>query len=181
MTTQKATHQCPDCDQPPYATAKGLATHRRYAHGYVSASPKVISERERKAQLPLPKPKLSPQLASRKKLNGKFPCPHCTFVAKWKGGLTHHMNAKHAHEGSTELAITQASPTKTVKPVKPNGRAHHEAEANTDRGLIPEAAVAFTAGRVEELLAHVAAQYDLPPRSFTARVIELVHAKTVWK
>jgi uncharacterized C2H2 Zn-finger protein len=101
--------KCPDCDAV-YNTAKGLSTHRRYVHGYVSSTPKAVWSRSQAAKAvkkPAPlqcadcdfKAK-TPQSLIWHRVKAHDPanlkCPHCPFVASWKGGLTYHMKRAHS-------------------------------------------------------------------------------------
>lgn len=70
--------KCPDCDAT-FASNLALGPHRNKAHGYKAAKPKSRG---------------STTVYDRWK--GKYPCPQCNFVAKWKGGLTKHMRALRA-------------------------------------------------------------------------------------
>jgi uncharacterized C2H2 Zn-finger protein len=145
----------------------GLSNHQRAIHGDVSQSRTAIAIR---ASNPLQ-------------------CPECTFVAGTVGGLGLHRLKQHgvvSERRNTELKRLarlkkkgiQIAPIQTITAVAVSSNGHHE-ETHVAPTGIPEAAIAFTAGRVEELLHRTAIEYDLSPRSFTARVIELVHAKTL--
>jgi len=168
--------KCPDCSAS-YATAKGLTSHRRAAHGYVSETPGAIRQRELKAAQ-------SPELTTEErrsswdKNNGSFPCPHCDFIAKWTGGLTLHVNAKHnGKRQPRETAIAKTQASEAIASPTTNGQ--YREEAHVDRSAIPESAIAFAAGRVEELLSRIANELDLPPKSLTRGVVRFVHTKTL--
>jgi len=71
---------------------------------------------------------------------------------------------------STALAnIDQAHPT--------NGNEHFS--KTSYRPFHAEAALAVAYGRFKELCTSIAVEYDLPPRSFAARLAELIHAETL--
>lgn len=86
MTTTPTKFKCPECSKE-FSSRAALGPHRRIAHGY-----RVV----KKAKAPYPG-------SAQAKLAGKFPCPHCDFVAVWKGGLTHHMNARHPEGAAPTL------------------------------------------------------------------------------
>lgn len=168
-------YKCPDCDAV-FTTASALGPHRRLAHGYRKSDGKSNPKRATKAQRKI----------TRGRVYGlKLKCPDCDFVAQWKGGLTRHIRAAHQpKEAQPErsTAIVKSTAVSEVQPtaiVSRNG--HHRAQAEARRSLIPEATLAFTAGRVEELLSHTAAEFDVPARTFTAGVLELIYAKTLRK
>jgi uncharacterized C2H2 Zn-finger protein len=78
--TQPAKHSCPECGKE-FESQRSVGPHRRAAHGY---------------RIPSKAPKVSERIGSAAAKDGvKYPCPHCDFIAKWKGGLTHHMQAAH--------------------------------------------------------------------------------------
>jgi hypothetical protein len=110
----------------------------------------------------------------------KHQCPHCDFIAAWKGGLTHHINAKHkptaipAKPKGTQLVKTNGS-TK-------EGRATNHAtpiEAHTASSDPFDIPVAIAFGRFREICTSMAIEHDLPPRLFAARFAELVYRSTV--
>jgi len=168
-------HQCPECDAQ-YEDARGLGTHRRLKHGIAGSSAATLYYQKQKKE----KKKKDGKTSVHNRLKGQFPCTHegCKFIAQWKGGLTNHLNTTHRN---TKRSLQLAK--QTLPPIASNGAGvnHSNQEGHIAPDGIPQAAIAFTAGRVEELLSRLAIEYDLPPRTFTARVIELVHAKTVWK
>lgn len=164
MKEKNKAYPCPDCDHAPYADPRGLATHRRVVHGIAGTHTKT----------PKRKPQLSAQMQGKQRLLGDYPCPHCKFVAKWKGGLTHHLNAKHASKRSTALA-----PTK-VSQVTASSNGHHPgAQADARRSLIPEATLALALGRFQELSKSIAIEHDLPPRTFATRLAEIIYATSL--
>jgi C2H2-type zinc-finger domain len=168
LTTTKATHQCPECNHAPYPTAKGLATHRRLAHGVEGTSRSTINARKRKQKKRDPKPYST-------RVKGRFPCPHCDFVGNWKGGLTHHMNAAHKTNRNGSKRSQLVKFTEAI-PVSQNGHNPHAEEAQataSDRAL--EVTLAITLGRFTEICRSMAAQYDIPERVFAARFAELVY------
>jgi hypothetical protein len=181
-TPKQALFPCPECGAK-YKDKRGLATHRRYQHGFISQDRSAIAQREAKAKRRAQSKNAvalaltginKPQFGSmaHTKNAGIFPCSHCEFVAKWKGGLTHHMNAKHPVK-EANIASTEARNEASIE-ASNNGN-----NRQTRRSAIPEAAIAFTAGRIEELLLRTATELDLPPKSLAAGVIELIHAKTL--
>ena len=176
MTTSNA-HQCPDCDHEPYATSKGLASHRRWVHGVVGTAKSSIAAREAKARAAKKTAKKWKPGSAHSKLQGNFPCPQCEFVAKWKGGLTHHINAAHKPakpaRRSTQLVKIEASAASQ------NGHSHAPEEtfaASRDPLEIP---LAITLGRFTEICRGMAAEYHIPERLFAARLAELVYRTQV--
>lgn len=163
--------KCPDCGKI-FENRRSLGPHRRMAHGYT----KPTARKSRK------KPGVAPRIAasSIERNRGAFPCPHCDFIGRWTGGLKLHMNAKHKvvqPERSTALVTTTpaVSEAKPARSRKERSNGHYE-ETFTGGGTVPEATLALAAGRVQELLSRIAFEFDVPPRTFAARVIELVHA-----
>jgi len=121
--------KCPDCDAE-YATAKGLSSHRRAAHGYVSQNKFAVYTRESKER------KKQPEQAALAALRTPLTCdqcdfqaknvssltwhkarihtPHkdlkcdlCGFVAKWPGGLTYHKRKTHGEANPTPEKTTK--------------------------------------------------------------------------
>ena len=207
--------KCPDCDAE-YPTPKGLSSHRRAAHGYVSQNKfavytRLSKERQKQPEIAALAPPLrtlltcdqcgfeAKNVSSLTWHKARLHTPHkdlkcdlCGFVAKWPGGLTYHKRKTHAEANPTpekvakfnaklRRPIVHSEKTQTIVVSAPATSNGHHPETYIAPDGISEASVAFTAGRVEELLHRVAAEYDVPARSFTARVIELVHAKTLWK
>lgn len=77
--------KCPDCDKT-FTSVRALGPHRNKAHGYRVSDGKNNLKRAQGRDDKLP---------PIKRLAGKFPCPHCAFVAKWQGGLSKHIGAVH--------------------------------------------------------------------------------------
>jgi C2H2-type zinc-finger domain len=171
LTTTKANHQCPDCDHAPYPTAKGLATHRRFAHGYVGTGRSSVAKRKQH-QKAINGRDLS---TWPNRTKGKFPCPECDFVASWVGGLKNHIARKHKPK-RTDTKRSQLAKITEAIPVSQNGHHPHADEAQiaaSDRAL--EVALAITLGRFTEICRSMATQYDIPERMFAARFAELVY------
>lgn len=172
--------QCPECGEKfPAHLPQVLGSHRLRKHGISGGSKSAILDRRMKAMKPPPPDAL---------VLNPLQCRECGFIAKDVGGFKLHGRKKHNIISPTarELKIknprtqkgTQIEPAQALTVTTSNG--HHPSQADFIAASIPEAAIAFTAGRVEELLANAASQLDLPARTFTKRVIELVHAKTLW-
>jgi uncharacterized C2H2 Zn-finger protein len=169
----KQKHRCPDCDHKPFDSAVSMASHRRAAHGIVGQS-----EKSKLRHLRAAAKAAEPQALS---------CEFCDFQAKTLNGLAIHIGTIHKrNEGAIEIepanekaSISEAPAATTTAVVKVSRNGYHAPEAVARRGLIPEATLAYTAGRVEELLSRTAAEYDLPSRTFTTGVIELIYAKTL--
>jgi hypothetical protein len=103
-------------------------------------------------------------------------CPHCEFIAKWPGGLKHHIGRMHKpHATRKENRIVKRTTQATI--IQTNGQAHQEGHANPDG--IPDALVAVASGRFIELCRSVAFEYDLPPRLFAARVAAFIYGTQV--
>jgi uncharacterized C2H2 Zn-finger protein len=195
LTTQPNSFSCPDCDHAPYTSRKGLATHRRYAHGVKGSAPSTIWMRKKKN---------AGRTTVMERLTGKFPCPKCAFVAQWKGGLTKHMRALHVEfrcpdcnkifETSSGLGIhrrnthgilgkhsqrreiVQSLQTQAI--AHSNGQAHHHEETYFAANGIPEATLALALGRFQGLCTSMAAEFDIPPRLFASRFAELIYRST---
>jgi hypothetical protein len=181
LTTAKKL-SCPECGQKfDSHLPQVLGSHRLRVHGIAGSSKSAELDRRKKAATLPPTPE---NIATNPLL-----CPDCGFVAQYPGGLKLHRRKKHAilsltarEERRKKNQViqkgTSLAPIQTITAVAVSSNGHHE-ETHVAATGIPEAAIAFTAGRVEELLHRTAIEYDLSPRSFTARVIELVHAKTL--
>ena len=178
--------KCPDCSAT-YETAKGLSSHRRAAHGYVSEREATRKERIRQAEkrglpspspleiiMPVDEPKQHGGRHAHEIHKGIFPCPHCDFVGKWKGGLTNHMHRQHGK--TKERAIAKASSSEVITST-PNGHIHvPAAQAQDDHRL--EAAATYAAGRVAQLLESIALQLDVSFRAFAPLVLRTVGETT---
>ena len=167
MTTQATPtkHQCPECPAH-YADARGLAIHRRYKHGIAGTSPAAVSARSKRHG----------STTVHKRLSGRFPCTECKFVAKWQGGLTKHMRSIHGTKRS--LSIEK----QTLPPIVSNGAgANHSdnQEGHFATDGIPQATLALALGRFQELSKSIAFEHDLPAKSFTARLAELIYATSL--
>ena len=167
-TTTPTKHQCPECPAN-YDDARGLATHRRYKHGIAGKSKTAMQYQEQKN---------AGSTRVHTRLKGSFPCTHegCTFVAQWKGGLTHHMRTHSKNKRSLQLAKQNRTE------IASNGAgANHSnsQEANFAPDGIPEATLAVALGRFQELCRSMAFEFDLPPRMFTQRVAALIYRSQI--
>lgn len=124
--------------------------------------------------------KTQEETADPKAANSVYQCPHCEFIGADQGGLALHRRKKHneitaVHPKKNmrrELEPTQAQTITVVS----NG--HQENwQGHTDG--IPEALIAVTSGRFQELCRSVAYEHDLPPRLFAARVAAFVYGTTL--
>lgn len=167
-TTEK--FKCPDCEAT-FAKASALGPHRNKAHGYRLSDGK--NDPTRAQGNPPSDKRKRPKKRDRSTFAqvmhaGKFPCPHCDFVAQWKGGLTKHTN--HKHPQTTKKEKTELAQTHQNAPA-PLHLSNGHLQAEDDRSHRLEAAATFATGRITELLTGVAVQYDLPPRSLAALVL----------
>lgn len=103
MTTKKAKLSCPECGKN-YDTAKGMSTHRRYAHGMVGMSKSAVEVRAKKEQtalttLPAPVPLVKATKVA------KFKCPECgeKFENSMRLGL--HRRNRHKVKGSAKGSL----------------------------------------------------------------------------
>jgi hypothetical protein len=145
-----------------------LASHRRSKHGIAGSSVSTLSLKKKKKAG-------SPTVQSR--FNGQFPCTHegCKFIAKWKGGLTKHMNA-HGNKRSLQLA------KQTLPPIVSNGAGVNHSnnqEAHVAPDGIAEVTLALALGRFQELCRSMAFEFDIPPKLFTQRLAELIYRAQV--
>jgi uncharacterized C2H2 Zn-finger protein len=101
-------------------------------------------------------------------------CPHCEFVGKLKGGLALHIRKK--HNESTRRAI-EPRKTQTITIAATHNGHKEDWQGHTDG--IPEALIAVTSGRFQELCRSVAYEHDLPPRLFASRVAAFVYGTTL--
>jgi uncharacterized C2H2 Zn-finger protein len=74
---KKTMYPCPECGKE-FESLRSVGPHRRAAHGYR-----------------VPK---TPGIGRNGLYGQKLPCPHCDFVAQWKGGLTKHIEAAHPEQ-----------------------------------------------------------------------------------
>lgn len=160
MNTTTNTHQCPECDHEPYATAKGLSSHRRYEHGIVGSSKSTLAAKA-----------IAKKLSRAKQT---YPCPQCDFISTSPSGRTKHFNAKHQPAKSTKRG-TQLAKIAEAIPVSSNGHAHHAEETHTPSRDPLEIPLAITLGRFTEICRTVASEHGLPERMFAARFAELVY------
>jgi hypothetical protein len=135
----------------------------------------------------------------------KFKCtqPGCSAEYNDAAHLGIHLRAKHGIAGQSANAIknrelrhaakaaqAEAKPTKRKYTKRSNQLAtipetnghinHSNGQAQAvSRRFHSEAAIAVAYGRFQELCKNVAFEYDLPPRSFTAKFIELIQSETL--
>lgn len=103
-------------------------------------------------------------------------------------------NSKKSREkrAAAKAAAAAADQTKVKRTYTKRSNALATLETSTNhvngqgqgQGLTPrrfhaEAALAVAYGRYQELCKSIAFEYDLPPRSFTARFAELIHSETL--
>lgn len=164
-TTAPTKHQCPECPAQ-YADARGLATHRRVKHGIAGTSKTAIATAAAKKVG-------STRVHTR--LKGSFPCTHegCTFVAQWKGGLTHHQNATH---GKNKRSLQLAKPNLPQTASDSAGVNHSNSqEVQFAPDSISEFTLAIAYGRFQELCRSVSFEFDVPPKLLTQRLTELIY------
>lgn len=89
----KGAFQCPDCDHPPYDDARGLASHRGSAHGWVSPNRERWKKYQSKSQRKVGRPR-----------KGKFPCPKCPRSFAQLSWLGRHLQAAHGIRGKSKKA-----------------------------------------------------------------------------
>lgn len=87
---QPAKVKCPECGVE-YPTAKGLSTHRRYAHGVAGVGKSTVLAREAK---------LKAQLEA-----NPFICPECGHVSKTKALLGVHRSNVHGIAGMSKATL----------------------------------------------------------------------------
>jgi hypothetical protein len=136
----------------------------------------------------------------------KFQCtqPGCEAEYNDKAHLGIHLRAAHGIKGKSKNSIkrrqklkdaekatatqpnpkrryTKRSTTLATIPQEVNGNASNgQVQAQTvSRRFHAEAALAVAFGQFKELCKGVAFEYDLPPRSFTARFVEFLHAEAL--
>ena len=168
--------KCPECNRT-FDRLQALGKHRFNAHG--------VHGQSRAA-------KLRWAAKTERGPDKRLACPECGEKFKRPQVLGRHRLIKHGIAGSSKsvlynkerknAALTKRSQLVTVSKANRNGHHVHQGESLTNGHSpypIPEAAIAFTAGRLEEVCKNVASQFDIPFKSFTARVIELVYATTL--
>lgn len=197
--------KCPDCDAE-YDSTRGLSSHRRSAHGYVSQNKYLVALRKRG---PVPKkadplkcdecgyvaknvPDMTWHTAKVHTPHDTLECDECGFVAQWPGGLTNHQRKSHPEKYPTPVeaklhrAIDKrrraiANPKKIqtiiVRPATSNG--HQEAHPAPNGDPIPDGTLALALGRFQELCRSIAFEHDLPARMFATRLAGLIYASTV--
>jgi len=157
-------NQCPYCGFPA-KTAQGLSVHVGTKH---------MAEQLKAAQMKAgDHPKAE---------NFAFQCPRCEFVGKNQGGLALHIRKKHDQITALRPNINQRreiepSQAQTITIAAPSNGHKEDWQGHTDG--IPEALIAVTSGRFQELCRSVAYEHDLPPRLFAARVAAFVYGTTL--
>jgi uncharacterized C2H2 Zn-finger protein len=113
--------------------------------------------------------KFKPSMAQ-KMLEGEFPCPHCDFIGRWKGGLTLHMTKTHKNLNATNGTNPRSELVSQTEahPIATNGH-HQEAQAGPDAH--PDFITAIAFGRFTEFCRCLATEYDLSTRDLTDRLI----------
>ena len=154
-TTKEAKHQCPKCERM-FVSKTGLGSHLR-THGIHGKSKSAIAARKAWVK-----------------------CPDCNFATKNPRAMTIHHDLVHKPKRGrpplkrrNKLAIIPPAATSTS-----NGH-HPEAQREDFTNGIPDALVALTTGRFQELCRNVAEVHGLPSRLFTARVAALVYSATI--
>ena len=112
------------------------------------------------------------------RLKGKFPCPHCDFIASWTGGLTLHIAKKHP-EGSVTIERTTKAEVTAITRTSRAAQEESHAAPNGYAPSIPEGTLALALGRFQGLCQSMAVEFDLPPRLFAARLAELVYRSQI--
>jgi hypothetical protein len=135
--------------------------------------------------------------------NPKFACPECGKQYNDAAHVGIHRRAAHGVKGKSRNAIKRrnsiglppAAPVEST-PAKrkytkrstnletiPQSHIHslngNEQPRPQTRPFHAEAALAVAFGRFKELCTSIAVEYDLPPRSFAARLAELIHAEAL--
>jgi uncharacterized C2H2 Zn-finger protein len=108
--------------------------------------------------------KFKPSMAQ-KMLEGEFPCPHCDFIGRWKGGLTLHMTKTHKNLNATNGTNPRSELVSQTEahPIATNGH-HQEAQAGPDAH--PDFITAIAFGRFTEFCRCLATEYDLSSQAF---------------
>jgi hypothetical protein len=148
-TTQPEKFKCTEPGcHAEYNDAAHLGIHRRAKHGILGKSANALKRRQ-----------LKTTAKSR----------------RWQTDETQPTNPpiKRKYTKRSELA--------TIPNEKANGHVNHtgngQAQAISHR-IRAEAALAIAFGRFKELCAGVAYEYDLAPRTFAARLVELIHSSS---
>jgi uncharacterized C2H2 Zn-finger protein len=189
---KQLTHKCPDCPRM-FASRTGLGSHRRSAHGIEGQSKSTLAARAAKPAREKPAKPLSEykrlklHLQEMKAPENPAPnqCPLCGYQTKSKGGLSLHINTSHAQakagerkaERSGKKQRREIERTQTQVIVASSNGHEENWQGHTDG--IPEALIAVTSGRFQELCRSVAYEHDLPPRLFAARVAAFVYGTTL--
>jgi hypothetical protein len=170
LTTKQATFKCPECGEK-FNYAKVLGSHRRLKHGVAGTSHSVLAMRKKREAQPPPATPPMPVLN----------CPDCDFAAATTGGLLWHRRAKHniiaAHRPKNMRRELEPGKTQTITIAATHNGHKEDWQGHTDG--IPEALIAVTSGRFQELCRSVAYEHDLPPRLFAARVAAFVYGTTL--
>jgi C2H2-type zinc-finger domain/Zinc finger, C2H2 type len=158
-----APNQCKFCGLQAKSKA-GLSLHVRTYH---------VSKEEVK-----PLTGIEKRANSVERLKGKFPCPHCDFIASWTGGLTLHISKKHP-EGSVTIERTTKAEVTAITRTSRAAQEESHAAPNGYAPSIPEGTLALALGRFQGLCQSMAVEFDLPPRLFAARLAELVYRSQI--
>lgn len=141
--------KCPDCDAE-YPTNKGLSSHRRSAHGYVSMGRSAQYERKKLGQGNGPDIKLkcdqcgfvakSSSALTWHKVKQHRPnnlnCDQCDFIAQSPGGLTWHKRQTHSLEPAPPQPELKCDQCDFVARWK-GGLTHHKRAAHPDVHPVP--------------------------------------------
>jgi hypothetical protein len=124
--------KCPDCDAE-YPTAKGLSSHRRSVHNYVSENNWAVSVRKKKQV------EAAPALAAIATMRTPLTCDKCDFQANNVSALTWHKARNHStpHELACDLCDFKAK--------WPGGLTLHKRKAHADANPTPEKLTKFDA------------------------------------
>jgi uncharacterized C2H2 Zn-finger protein len=167
---------CPECDKP--CQPVGITFHRKAAHGLSGVEQERLFEVARAER---------GVVAVIETPADDTKCPQCDFVAQNKRGLIVHLSTTHKQYSTTPDAIQHREKRKKnleqptqVTAIEVTRNGHQESHPVADgHALIPDAALAVALGRFQGLCTSFAAEYDLPPRMFAARLAELIYNSQV--
>lgn len=171
----------PGCTETGFTTPAHVGRHKRFDHGIIGTG-HLSAKAKRELGLPVLKKKLG-RPSGTSKTGLAFPCqvPDCTHKPfKTQGRLTNHMRKFHPElSSSTGIVHAPQNALKGQKHGSSNGT-HHNLPQDIDgvsRTILPEV-YDNTVGQIQGWLLALAAQNDIPPKYFAARVARDLYDQT---
>jgi len=189
MATQQK-QKCPECSST-FATVQVLAMHRKNKHGIegTSASTAYLNKQRAKKAAEAAAQSSSQVVDSPlAPVFGKHRCDQCSFETTTAHGLRVHVSTRHRVKKldaqQQQDQTTGGTSIERIEAAAPIKRAYTRRAVREENGTnysdgISEATLALALGRFQGFCASMAQEFDLPPRRFTARLVELIYAAQV--